>query len=166
MKQLKKFMYTLCSKRDISVQGLTELYRSHIGEVGQHVIVKLGAYWATPGKTFIARIVKTDIEGIRVECVGDTFPGPETILSTFWCNDNRSRFYLVPDGWLTHVDEPEAPPAPEPEKAEKTLFTVMCEYDAALASLQALKPGYDAAHKKFLEARVALGLELAKHQHL
>lgn len=167
MKTLNKAHASQYANRSIDTRGLASLYNGNHGQAGQLVVVKMGHNWGgCVGETFIARILRSDEKGITVSCVEGRFPDRDDTLSSRWAYVDRSRFYRVPDSWLSDADEPEAPPAPETATAGGTLFAVMCEYDTALASLQALKPGYDAAHKRFTDARVALGLELAKHKDL
>lgn len=166
IKVLKESTKPLLRRRDLITYGLPELYSGRTGEAGDIVVLKLGNHWdKRAGWTYIARIVSVDGERIKLSVLGDSWPDDgDSVLITRWSDAARSAIYLAPDIWLTHeqsADEPPAPPEPE-----KTLFQIMCEYDAALATLQSLKPGYDVAHERFLNARVALGAALAKHKDL
>ena len=161
MKTLNKAHASQHENRSIETRGLVELYSGYYGAEGQLVIVKLGRCWLRgQGDTYIARILQTDEKSIRVQCNEGNFPGTDNILCSNWDSINRSEFYLVPVSWLTHEE-----PAPA-AAVEKSLFTIMCEYDSAVATLLALKPGYDAAHEQFINARAALGAALAKHKDL
>ncbi len=162
MKHLRGFVKHYVNNRALVTTGLKELYSDRIGAVGDYVIIKLGPHWAAAqGQTYLAKIRSTTPEAIRVDVLGNSFPDDDALLVTRWDDSQRSSIFFMPEGWLTH-DDPVTPPA-EPEK---TLFAIMCEYDSALATLQSLKPGYDEAHERFINARVALGAALAKHKDL
>ncbi len=153
--------------RSLVTTGLTELYSGNPGKVDDVVIVKLGKNWGSQqGETYIGTITYVTPGVIRVKFFDDQTPDLNTpSLSISWYNSSRSEVFLWPQT-VTKVQPAEQPEPDDVTQPAKTLFTLMCEYDAALATLQALKPGYDAARDKFHAAKAALGMALASHKDL
>ncbi len=146
--------------RKIVTTGLVELYSGNTGKIGDVVIVRLGSSWRDKAcETYVGTITHVGVSGIRIGFPDDNKPDrSKDGVFVNWGDSYRSEVFLWPEK-VTKVQ-----PAEQPEPV--TLFKLMCEYDSALGSLLALKPGYDEARERFINARAALGAVLGTHKDL
>ncbi len=150
-----------CRKsRHIVLAGLDEATPSNT-KVGDEVIIQMGQHWDDlAGYTYTGKVTKVSDHVIRIVFTSNATPGDSGSIGVMWGSCDRSRFYH-----MTAKPAPQVEPDDVTQPA-KTLFGLMCDYDAALATLQALKPGYDDARERFINARAALGAVLGTHKDL